>query len=196
MKYFFIVLLSTALLLQTIAISTFTYAQNNSDTNNSMSTIQNQTAATLTGQPESVLLNKTTIPAEQTTVTVNQTTEQLQGQADLQPIGNQTLVEKTPQLSNLENKTMVQSTGPAITTIVNKTTVPFNQTTLGTGQAEELQPQTGNQSNQTSQQPQQPQSQQQQQQQQNQSNQNQGPLEQIGESLSNIVGGGGGGGGQ
>ncbi|GKS62440.1 hypothetical protein YTPLAS21_18980 [Candidatus Nitrosocosmicus sp.] len=170
------------LLLQTIATSTSIYAQNNSSSNTNMSSIQNQTAATLTGQPESVLLNKTTIPAEQTIVTVNQTTEQIQGQADLQPIGNQTIVEQAPQLSNFENKTMVESTGPAVTTIVNQTTVPFNQTTLGTGQAEELQ-QTGNQSNQTSQQ---------QQQQPNQSSQNQGPLEQLGESTGNIVGGGGG----
>ena len=152
MKYLFIVLLSTALLLQTIAISSSTYAQNNSASDSNMTSMQNQTAATLTGQPESVLLNKTTIPAEQTTVTVDQTTEQLQGQADLQPIGNQTIVEQTPQLSNFENETTVEATGPAVTTIINQTTVPFNQTTMGTGQAEELQQQqTGNQSNQTSQ---------------------------------------------
>jgi hypothetical protein len=213
MKYLLVVLISAVLLLQTTAIGISVYAQNNSGSNATTSSMQNQTAATLTGQPESVLLNKTTIPAEQTTITVNQTTEQIQGQADLQPIGNLTIVEQTPQLSNFENETMVESTGPAVTTIVNQTTVPFNQTTLGTGQAEELQ-QTGNQSNQTSQQQQQqppaqqqqqqPPAQQQQQQpaqqqqnqsnqtsqqQQNQSSQNQGPLEQLGESLGNIVGG-------
>jgi hypothetical protein len=33
----------------------------------------------------------------------------------------------------MENKTMVQATGPATTVIANKTTVPFNQTTIGTG---------------------------------------------------------------
>jgi hypothetical protein len=185
MKYLLVVLISTALLLQTTAIGISVYAQNNSGSNATSSSMQNQTAATLTGQPESVLLNKTTIPAEQTTVTVDQTTEQIQGQADLQPIGNQTIVEQAPQLSNFENETMLEATGPAVTTIVNQTTVPFNQTTLGLGQTEELQ-QTGNQSNQTSQQQQQQPSQQQTG---NQSSQNQGPLEQLGESLGNIVGG-------
>ncbi len=193
MNYFLIVLISAALLLQTIALSTSVYAQNNTSSNTNTSSMQNQTAATLTGQPESVLLNKTTIPAEQTTITVNQTTEQIQDQVELQPITNQTIVEQTPQLSNFENKTMVEPTGPAVATIVNQTTVPFNQTTMATGQAEELlqpQPQqTGNQSNQTSQQQQQPQHQPQQQQ--NQSSQNQGPLEQLGESIGNLVGGGG-----
>jgi hypothetical protein len=205
MNYFLIVLISAALLLQTIAISTSVYAQNNSASNASMSSVQNQTAATLTGQPESVLLNKTTIPAEQTTITVNQTTEQIQGQADLQPIENQTIVEQTPQLSNFENETMIESTGPAVTTIVNQTTVPFNQTTMETGQAEVLQQQqSGNQPNQTSQQPQPQQQQQtgnqpnqtsqqpqQQPQQQNQSSPSQGPLEQLGQSIGNLVGGGG-----
>jgi hypothetical protein len=62
----------------------------------------------LSGQPESVLLNKTTNPVEQTTIIVNKTTEQIQGQADLQPIGNQTIVEQTPQLSNFDNKVSFQ----------------------------------------------------------------------------------------
>jgi hypothetical protein len=73
-----------------------------------MNSVQNQTATTLTGKPESVLLNKTTNPVEQTTITVNQTTEQIQGQADFQPIRNQTIVEKTPQLSNFDNKVSFQ----------------------------------------------------------------------------------------
>lgn len=184
MKYSLIFLISAALITQSFTMGLSVYAQTNSTSNANQSSMQNQTAATLTGQPESVLLNKTTIPAEQTTITVNQTSEEIQGQADLQPIGNQTLVEQTPQLSEIENETMIEATGPAVTTIVNKTITPFNQTSLETGQEEELQPQqqqpTGNQSNQTSQQ---------QQQQLNQSSQNQGPIEQIGESLGNLVGG-------
>jgi hypothetical protein len=44
----------------------------------------------------------------------------------------QTITPETGNLSNIENKTMVQATGPAVTTIANKTTVPFNQTTIGT----------------------------------------------------------------
>jgi hypothetical protein len=89
-------LISAGLVLQTIAISTSVYAQNNTSSNTNTSSIQNQTAATLTGQPEFVLLNKTIIPVEQTTITVNQTTEQIHDQVELQPIANQTIVEQTP----------------------------------------------------------------------------------------------------
>jgi len=76
---------------------------------------------------------------------------------------------------------MVKATGPATTTIVNQTTVPFNQTTLGTGDPNTSQQSgVGNQTNQTSQQSQQS----------GVGNQtNQGPLEKLGESFSNLVGG-------
>lgn len=91
---------------------------------------QNQTAATITGQPQTTTINKTAIPAQQTTVTVNQTTEPIQGQ-QLHPLQNQT-VQQTPSLAGIENQTTVQATGPATTTVVNKTTVPFNHTILET----------------------------------------------------------------
>ncbi|HEX5187120.1 MAG TPA: hypothetical protein VFV86_09545, partial [Nitrososphaeraceae archaeon] len=63
-------------------------------------------------------------------VTVNQTTKPID-QSQIQPLGNQTLTQQPGNLSNLENKTLIQPTGPATTTIANKTTVPFNQTTIG-----------------------------------------------------------------
>ncbi|TVP39360.1 hypothetical protein [Candidatus Nitrosocosmicus arcticus] len=91
--------------------------------------------ATISDSPQTMLANQTTVPAEQTTVTVNQTTEPIQDQSQLQPLGNQTITPETGNLSNIENKTMVQATGPATTVIANKTTVPFNQTTIGTGNA-------------------------------------------------------------
>ncbi len=93
---------------------------------------QNDTMATITDKPQTIIVNQTTIPAEQTTVTVNQTTNPID-QSQLQPLGNQTITSQTGNLSNIENKTVVQATGPATTTIANKTTIPFNETTIGMG---------------------------------------------------------------
>ncbi len=152
-------------------------AQNQSSSNASSAennqTSQNQTSAAITGMAETNLVNQTTVPAQQTTVTVNQTTKPLEGQGQLQPLENQTIQQQTPELTGFENKTMVQGTGPATTTIVNQTMVPFNQTTV----------ETGNDTN--SQQP----SQQNQTQQPSQQNQSKGPLEQLGESVGNLMGG-------
>jgi len=137
---------------------------------------QNQTSATVTGSAESLALNKTTIPAQQTSVTVNQTTKPVEGQVQLQPLENQTIQQQLPNLTNLQNKTMVQATGPATTTIVNQTTIPFNQTIIGTENSTTPQ-QALQQSSQTGQSGQQ------------QSNQSKGPLEQIGESVGKMIGG-------
>lgn len=101
-------------------------AQNQTSIPNS----QNETMATITDNPQTTIANQTTIPAEQTTVTVNQTTKPMD-QSQIQPLGNQTITSQTGNLSSIENKTVVQATGPATTTIANKTTVPFNQTTIG-----------------------------------------------------------------
>jgi predicted PurR-regulated permease PerM len=97
------------------------------------SSSQNETMATVTDRPQSVVANQTTIPAEQTTVTVTQTTKPITDQSQLQPLQNQTISSQTGNLSNIENKTMVQATGLATTIIANKTTVPFNQTTIDIG---------------------------------------------------------------
>jgi hypothetical protein len=159
---------------------------------------QNQTSATVTGSAQSLALNKTTIPAQQTSVEVNQTTKPVEGQAQLQPLENQTIQQQLPNLAGLQNETMVQSTGPATTTIVNQTTIPYNQTIIGTEnsttpqQALQQSNQTGQsaqqQSNQTGQSAQQ-QSNQTGQSAQQQSNQSKGPLEQIGESVGKMIGG-------
>ena len=83
----------------------------------------NQTTAKMTGQPETTVLNKTTIPAQQTTVTVNQTSEPTMTNQTLQPLENLTnQTQAPPSLSGVENKTMVTPTGNATTTVVNKTT--------------------------------------------------------------------------
>src|ERR687895_191567 len=111
------------------------FAQDNqTSTNAESSSSPNQTGAQVTGQPETTLLNKTTVPAQQTNVTVNQTTEPVSPQA-LQPIENLTQSQSAANLSGIENKTMVTPTGNATTTIVNKTTVPFNQTMVSAGEA-------------------------------------------------------------
>jgi hypothetical protein len=97
---------------------------------NSNDTSGNQTRAEITGKPETTIINKTTIPAQQTTVTVNETTSSLDKSA-LQPLQNQTMAETPVDLSAFKNKTVLQPTGEAQTTMLNKTTVPFEQTTVG-----------------------------------------------------------------
>src|SRR5918995_901497 len=96
---------------------------------NSNDTSGNQTRAEITGGPETTIVNKTTIPAQQTTVTVNETTSSID-QSALQPLQNQTLGDVPVDLSAIENKTVLQPTGEAQTTMLNKTTVPFEQTTV------------------------------------------------------------------
>ena len=114
----------------TLAYTGSVYAQNQNQT--SASNAQNETMATITDQPQTTIANQTTIPAEQTTVTVNQIT-QPRDQSQIQQLGNQTFTQQLGNLSNLENKTVLQPTGPATTIIVNKTTVPFNQTIIEMG---------------------------------------------------------------
>ena len=131
MKYTFIFLITLAFLFSSIGVGSV-IAQNQSQSQNQSSMMpENQTMATISDSPQTVIANQTTVPAEQTSITVNQTTEPVQGQAQLQPLQNQTITSETGNLSNIENKTMVQATGPATTTIANKTIVPFNQTTIG-----------------------------------------------------------------
>lgn len=169
---------------------------------------ENQSMATVTDKPQTLIANQTTVPAKQTTVTVNQTTNPIYGQSQIEPLQNQTLTPQPGNLSNLENKTMIQATGPATTIIANKTSVPFNQTTIGVGTVADSQSQTSNMS-------QQPASQQQQQnesqpssqaltsnqsnssnqtepqsQPQSQQNESTGPLQEIGDSLNKMITGG------
>jgi hypothetical protein len=161
----FIALFALSIIIPT-SVSVTAFAQN-----------QTETSATLTGQPETGIINQTTIPAEQTNITVEQTTQPVQQQA-LQPLGN---VSSGPaaNLTELENKTMLKPTGPAITTTVNATQIPFNQTVLEVeNQSQEQQQQ---------QQQQQPNQTQGQQQQDNQSEK--GPLEQMGDAISKTFGG-------
>ncbi len=130
----------------------------------------NISAASITGQPETILANQTTIPAEQTTIRVNQSTDPVEDTTLLQPLGNQSVQPETPTLSTIENDTTFTTTGPAVTTLVNQTTIPFDQTIIQTENMTDSQ--------------QQPQQQNQTQQQQNQT---QGPLEQLGEAVGNIL---------
>jgi hypothetical protein len=144
------------------SIQNIALAQSNSNSNE---TSGNQTRAEITGKPETTIVNKTTIPAQQTTVTVNETTSSID-QSALQPLQNQTLGEAPVDLSAIENKTVLQQTGEAQTTMLNKTTVPFEQTTVeGVNQTQAQQ-----QGNQTGTQ--------------QQDNKSSGPLEKIGETIT------------
>ena len=142
---------------------------------NSNDTSGNQTRAEITGEPETTIINKTTIPAQQTTVTVNETSSSID-QSALQPLQNQTLGDVPVDLSGIKNKTVLQPTGEAQTTMLNKTTVPFEQTTVeGINQTQGQQQQGGQgqqQANQTGTQ--------------QQGNQSSGPLEKIGETITGV----------
>src|ERR671920_122206 len=138
------VLLSLASLTNSLSSTAFAQGGNQTTGTTASSSSSNQTGAQVTGQPETTVLNETTIPAQQTNVTVNQTAEPVSPQA-LQPLENLTQSQSAANLSGFENKTMVTPTGPASTTLVNKTTVPFNQTMVGVGEAN----QTTGQQNQT-----------------------------------------------
>ena len=135
---------------------------------------QNKTnnSTTITGQPESGIINQTTIPGQQTNVTVEHTTQPVP-QGALQPIGNVSSG-SAANLTELGNQTLVKPTGPATTTTINATQIPFNQTTLEV----ENQSQGQQQPNQT-----------QGQQQQSNNQSGKGPLEQMGETISKTFGG-------
>ena len=160
------------------SIQNLVLAQSNSNSNE---TSGNQTRAEITGKPETTIVNKTTIPAQQTTVTVNETTSPID-QSALQPLQNQTLGQAPVDLSGIENKTVLQPTGEAQTTILNKTTVPFEQTTVeginqtqaqGQQQGGQGQQQQGNQTGTQAQA-------------QQQDNKISGPLEKIGETITGV----------
>ena len=134
MKNAFIFLIFAALLISSVVSVGSAIAQNQNQSQNQSSSAaipENQTMATISGSPQTIIANQTTVPAEQTTVTVNQTSEPVKDQSQIQPLENQKITSETGDLANIENKTMVKATGPADTTIANKTTVPFNQTTIG-----------------------------------------------------------------
>ena len=134
MKNTFIFLIFAALLISYVVSVGSAIAQNQNQSQNQSSSAaipENQTMATISGSPQTIIANQTTVPAEQTTVTVNQTSEPVKDQSQIQPLENQKITSETGDLANIENKTMVKATGPADTTIANKTTVPFNQTTIG-----------------------------------------------------------------
>lgn len=166
---------------------------------------ENQSMATVTDKPQTLIANQTTVPAKQTTVTINQTTKPINGQSQIEPLQNQTLTPQPGNLSNLENKTMIQATGPATTIIANKTSVPFNQTTIGGGTVADSQSQTSNMSQQPSSQQQQQQNESQpssqaltsnqsnssnQTEPQSQQNESKGPLQELGDSLNKMITGG------
>ena len=134
MKNTFIFLIFAALLISSVVSVGSAIAQNQNQSQNQSSSAavpENQTMASISGNPQTIIANQTTVPAEQTTVTVNQTSEPVKGQSQIQPLENQKITSETGDLSNIKNKTMVKATGPANTTIANKTTMPFNQTTIG-----------------------------------------------------------------
>jgi hypothetical protein len=81
-----------------ISLDSTAFAQDNQTTTEASSSSPNQTGAQVTDPPKTAVLNKTTIPAQQTNVTVNQTTKPVSQQA-LQPLENLTQSQAATNLS-------------------------------------------------------------------------------------------------
>jgi membrane protein involved in colicin uptake len=81
-----------------ISLDSTAFAQDNQTTTGASSSSPNQTGAQVTDPPKTAVLNKTTIPAQQTNVTVNQTTKPVSQQA-LQPLENLTQSQAATNLS-------------------------------------------------------------------------------------------------
>ena len=104
---------------------------------------------------------------------VNETTSPID-KSELEPLQNMNMQDQSiANLSGFENKTIVKPTGEAKTTTVNQTTVPFEKTIV------EGSNQTGSQQQQQQQQQQQPSPEQ-------QGNKSSGPLEKIGEKITDV----------
>lgn len=130
-----ITLLIIVSILTTIIYTPSAIAQNQSK-NQPAKLNTNNTVATPTDVPQTLIINQTTIPINQTTVTVSETTKPTQN-TQLEPVSNQTWTSEVDNLSNIENKTVIQPTGPATTTVVNQTMTPFNQSTIQIGNTTE-----------------------------------------------------------
>jgi hypothetical protein len=105
---------------------------------------KNQTTTNVTpaGQQATKIINQTSIPANQTTTTVQKKTESV-GNVTL-PNGNETKLSppgSQAKLPALSNQTSVAPTGKATTTIINQTSTPLNVTSTNATTAAK-QPQT------------------------------------------------------
>jgi hypothetical protein len=105
---------------------------------------KNQTTTNITpaGKQATKIINQTSIPANQTTTTVQKKTESV-GNVPI-PSGNQTKLSppgSQAKLPAVSNKTSVTPTGKAATTIINQTSTPLNVTSTNATTAAK-QPQT------------------------------------------------------
>jgi hypothetical protein len=125
------------------AASVVVFAQKN-QTNTGASSSGNQTTTNVApaGKEATRIINQTSIPANQTTTTVQKKTEPVgnvpipsSNQLKLSPPGSQA------KLPSVSNKTTVTPTGKATTTIINQTSTPLNVTSTNATTAAK-QPQT------------------------------------------------------
>jgi hypothetical protein len=104
---------------------------------------KNQTTTNVTpaGKQATKIINQTSIPANQTTTTIQKKTEPV---GNVPISGNQTKISppgSQAKLPAVSNKTTVTPTGKATTTIINQTSTPLNVTTTNATSAAK-QPQT------------------------------------------------------
>ena len=124
--------------------SVVVFAQKNQTKIASSSSSGNQTTTNVApaGKEATRIINQTSIPANQTTTTVQKKTEPVgnipipsSNQLKLSPPGSQ------PKLPAVSNMTSVTPTGKATTTVINQTSIPLNVTSTNATTAAK-QPQT------------------------------------------------------
>jgi hypothetical protein len=126
------------------AASVVVFGQKNQTNTGASSSSGNQTTTNVTpaGKEATRIINQTSVPANQTTTTVQKKTEPVgnvsipsNNQLKLSPPGSQA------KLPSVSNKTTVTPTGQATTTIINQTSTPLNVTSTNATTAAK-QPQT------------------------------------------------------
>ena len=111
--------------------SVVVFAQKNQTKTAASSSSGNQTTTNVTpaGKQATRIINQTSIPANQTTTTIQKKTEPV-GNVPI-PSGNQLKLSppgSQAKLPAVSNKTTVSPTGQATTTIINQTSTPLNVT--------------------------------------------------------------------
>lgn len=92
-----------------------------------------RTIAIPTGEPITLLINRTTIPVEQVNITFRQFTQPVSEEM-LKPIGEIGTIQEQQELniSAIDTQIILEPTGEATTATFNRTVIPFNQTTVTT----------------------------------------------------------------
>lgn len=103
-----------------------------------MASLQNQNFSAVIDNTQIMIVNQTTVPPQQTSVTFHQITPPGECLVKLKPIESQSMPPQAPNLANIVNTTMVQSIDPATTIPVKETAFTYNQTNITIGNSTKL----------------------------------------------------------